>query len=266
MKGIILAGGHGTRLHPLTLGVSKQLLPVYDKPMICYPLSVLIECGIREIAIIIKPREYDNFVATLGNGQQWGVRIEYHFQVQPNGIADAFVIASARDFIGYQSVALILGDNIFTNAGPIVTACKKFNGTGAAIIGYDTATPERYGVMCFDSCGRLSAIEEKPKVPKSSYAVTGVYFYDNTVVAKAKNLKPSARGELEITDINNRYIEDGQMQYAFLTKPKDHWLDAGTPDDLHWASSLIRSQQLEKGRKIGCPDEAAKRRDEAEAK
>jgi len=262
MKGIILAGGHGTRLLPLTKAVSKQLLPVYDKPMVYYPLSVLIECGIKEIAVIVKAGDEKPFFELLHFGQQWGVRFEYFWQNNPRGIADAFLVA--EPFIGDDSVCLILGDNIFTNPEPIVAACRKFEdgySTGASIIGYDTATPERYGVMCFSSHGRLTAIEEKPKVPKSSYAVTGVYFYDNRVIELAKELKPSARGELEITDINNTYIKEGRMHHAMLSKPMDYWLDAGTPDDLHWASSVVRSIQLEHKVKIGCPAQAAERRD-----
>lgn len=260
MKGIILAGGHGTRLHPLTLAVSKQLLPVYDKPMIYYPLSVLIECGIEEICVIVKPMEFYNFRALLGHGEKWGVSIVYKFQDEPRGIADAFLVA--KGYIKNDSVCLILGDNIFTNPEPIVAACVKFQ-SGAGIIGYECSSPERYGIMCFDGCGKLSRIEEKPKVPRSAYAVTGIYFYDNTVVAKAKALKPSARGELEITDINNAYIRDGQMQHAIIPfTGADYWLDAGTPDDLHWASSVVRSLQQDRKIKIGCPTEAAKRRDE----
>jgi glucose-1-phosphate thymidylyltransferase len=262
MKGIILAGGHGTRLRPLTLAMSKQLLPVYDKPMIYYPLSVLIECGIRDICVIAKFDDVPLFHKALDN-YQWRVRFHYRSQDEPSGIADAFLVA--EEFIGNDSTCLILGDNIFTNPGPIVAGCKKFK-DGAAIIGYESATPERYGVMEFNTHGHIIGIEEKPKVPKSAYAVTGVYFYDNTVVAKAKELKPSARGELEITDINNAYIKEGKMGYHLLARPEDYWMDAGTPDDLHWAASVIRSEQIEKGVKIGCPAEAAKRRDEREAK
>jgi glucose-1-phosphate thymidylyltransferase len=258
MKGIILAGGHGTRLLPLTKAVSKHLLPVYDKPMIYYPLSVLIECGIREIAVIVKTREYENFRRVLGDGGNWGITVQYFFQDQPRGIADAFLITEA--FLYDGPACLILGDNIFTNPEPVVAMCHRFTG-GAAIIGYDTAVPERYGVMCFNNYGRLTGIEEKPKVPKSSYAVTGVYFYDNTVVAKAKELKPSARGELEITDINNAYIKEEKMGHSLLVRPTDCWMDAGTPDDLHYAAAIIRGAQLEKGIKIGCPAAAAERRD-----
>lgn len=260
MKGIILAGGHGTRLQPLTLAVSKQLLPVYDKPMIYYPLSVLIECGIQEIAVVVKSSDYHAFERLLGTGIQWGVEIEYYFQNYPKGVADAFLVC--EKFIGNDSVCLILGDNVFTNPEPIVAAYRKFE-YGASIIGYECSVPNQYGVMCFDDSGCLVAIEEKPRLPKSHYAVTGVYFYDNTVVAKAKELTPSPRGELEITDINNSYIVQGEMRHHLLSKPADRWMDAGTADDLHWASMMIRSLQDQGDCKIGCPYAAAARRDKA---
>jgi glucose-1-phosphate thymidylyltransferase len=259
MKGIILAGGHGTRLHPLTLGVSKQLLPVYDKPMVYYPLSTLIECGIRDIAVVIRSANYSAFMAALGFGAQWGVKIEYFFQEQPRGIADAFLVTES--FIGRDTVALILGDNIFLGADAIPQAVEKFHSlAGAAIFGYESSAPERYGVAEFDDGGRVVKIVEKPKVPKSSFVVTGVYLYDNLVVNIAKSLRPSSRGELEITDVNNAYIKAGTMRYVELGAGVQ-WLDAGTPEDLHWASSLVRGRQRDENRKYGCPSEAAKRRD-----
>ena len=257
MKGIILAGGHGTRLHPLTRAVSKQLLPVYDKPMIYYPLSVLIECGIREICVITKTEDMNIFCGLLGDGSQWGVRFSYRSQYKPRGIADAFFIADA--FIGGDSVCLILGDNIFLGTHNIVKAVRDFKG-GAHIFGYESATPERYGVVGFNGAGNVSSIEEKPKVPRSAYVVTGCYLYDKHVVNIAKRLKPSARGELEITDVNSAYLARGGLNYWPLGAGVV-WLDCGTPDDLHWAASCIRGRQQEEKRKIGCPDEAAKRRD-----
>lgn len=257
MKGIILAGGHGTRLHPLTLAVSKQLLPVYDKPMIYYPLSVLIECGIKEIAIIIKPSDEVAFYRLLEEGDRWGVRFEYHYQEKPRGIADAFLVA--EKFIGNDSVCLILGDNIFLGTHNIIKAVQDFGG-GATIFGYESCTPERYGVVCFNDAGKVASIEEKPKVPKSAYVVTGCYLYDKYVVDIAKCLKPSARGELEITDVNNAYITRGGLDYWSLHAGAV-WLDCGTPQDLLWAANCIRGRQEMQRQKIGCPDEAAKRRD-----
>lgn len=260
MKGIILAGGHGTRLLPLTKAVSKQLLPVYDKPMIYYPLSVLIEAGIREIALIIKPSDRIPFHQLLSGGFQWGVRFQFLYQEEPRGIADAFLVA--EDFIGDDSVCLILGDNIFLGTEDIVDGVRNFK-SGATIFSYESAAPERYGVIQFNTHGEVFNIEEKPKIPKSAYVVTGCYIYDKHVVSVAKLLKPSARGELEITDVNNAYIMRGGLTHRLLGGGVC-WLDCGTPEDLLWAANCIRGRQEVEKRKLGCPDEAARRRDERE--
>src|SRR5215471_2753083 len=256
MKGIILAGGAGSRLYPLTLVASKQLQPVYDKPMVYYPLTTLIEGGIREFCLISTPQDLPRFRQLLGDGSRFGLRIDYREQEKPNGIAMAFLIAES--FIGRDPVTLILGDNIFSSSEVIQKAFNTFNG-GAVIFGYHVNDPERYGVVEFDTAGRAISIEEKPKQPRSSYAVPGLYLYDNEVVGIAQRLKPSARGELEITDINLEYLRRGKLSVYRLPRGFA-WLDAGTSSSLHDASAYVQTIERRTGVKIGCPEEAAFRR------
>ena len=257
MKGIILAGGAGSRLYPLTLVASKQLQPVYDKPMVYYPLTTLMASGVREFCLISTPHDLPRFKQLLGDGKAWGISIEYREQAKPAGIAQAFLIAES--FIGQDEVTLILGDNIFFGGDAFPRAYEQFKG-GAIIFGYYVRDPERYGVVEFDAQGRAVSIEEKPKAPKSSYAVPGVYIYDNEVVNIAKNLKPSPRGELEITDVNVEYLRRGQLKVVRLSRGFA-WLDAGTSTSLHEASAYVQTIEKRQGIKIGCPEEAALRRD-----
>ena len=256
MKGIILAGGAGSRLYPLTLVASKQLQPVYDKPMVYYPLTTLIEGGIRELCLISTPHDLPRFKQLLGDGSQFGLRIEYREQPRPAGIAQAFLIAES--FIGNDAVTLILGDNIFYGGDSFQRAFTEFK-TGATIFGYHVNDPERYGVVEFDAGGQAISIEEKPKSPKSNYAVPGLYIYDNNIVAVTKALKPSARGELEITDVNVAYLRRGAMRVQRLSRGFA-WLDAGTSSSLHDASAYVQTIEQRQGIKIGCPEEAAYRR------
>src|SRR6185295_3014301 len=253
MKGIILAGGAGSRLFPLTLVASKQLQPVYDKPMVYYPLTTLIEGGIRELCLISTPHDLPRFRQLLGDGSQWGLTIEYREQARPAGIAQAFLIAES--FIGQDAVTLILGDNIFSGGDTFHKAFADFK-TGAAIFGYHVNDPERYGVVEFDADGQAISIEEKPRQPRSNYAVPGLYIYDNTVVNVARNLKPSARGELEITDLNVAYLRQGALR-VYRVGRGFAWLDAGTSSSLHEASAYVQTIEKRAGIKIGCPEEAA---------
>jgi glucose-1-phosphate thymidylyltransferase len=252
MKGIILAGGAGSRLYPLTLVASKQLQPVYDKPMIYHPLTTLIEGGIREICLVSTPIDLPRFRQLLGDGSRMGISIEYREQARPEGIAQAFLIAES--FIGNDAVALILGDNIFHGAD-FASAFGHFE-RGATIFGYQVLDPERYGVVEFDGSGKAASIEEKPATPKSNYAVPGLYIYDNDVVAIAKNLKPSARGELEITAVNMEYLTRGTLRVEKLHRGMA-WLDAGTSTSLHDASAYVQTIEKRTGIKVGCPEEAA---------
>src|SRR5688572_4435912 len=256
MKGIILAGGAGSRLFPITLVASKQLQAVYDKPMVYYPLTTLIENGVREFCLISTPSDLPRFQQLLANGKKWGISIEYRQQEKPAGIAQAFVIAES--FIGSDSVTLILGDNIFYGGDSFRGAFKDFQ-SGAIIFGYHVQDPERYGVVEFDASGKAITIEEKPKQPKSNYAVPGLYIYDNTVLEIARHLKPSARGELEITDVNVEYLRRGQLRVHRLSRGFA-WLDAGTSSSLHDASAYVQTIEKRQGIKIGCPEEAAFRR------
>jgi glucose-1-phosphate thymidylyltransferase len=253
MKGIILAGGAGSRLYPLTLVASKQLQPVYDKPMVYYPLTTLIESGIREFCLISTPDDLPRFQQLLGNGKAWGLSIEYREQLKPAGIAQAFLIAES--FIGSDAVTLVLGDNIFYGGDSFHRAFAEFGG-GATIFGYHVQDPRRYGVVEFNSHGRAISIEEKPKQPKSNYAIPGLYLYDNDVVALTKQLKPSARGELEISDLNVEYLRRGKLNVFRLSRGFA-WLDAGTSSSLHDASAYVQTIEKRQGIKIGCPEEAA---------
>jgi glucose-1-phosphate thymidylyltransferase len=253
MKGIILAGGAGSRLYPLTLVASKQLQPVFDKPMVYYPLTTLIESGVREFCLISTPHDLPRFKQLFGNGASWGLSIEYREQPKPGGIAQAFIIAES--FIGSDAVTLILGDNIFYGGDVFQRAFADF-GTGATIFGYHVNDPQRYGVVEFDAKGRAISIEEKPKVPKSNYAVPGLYIYDNEVAGIARKLKPSARGELEITDVNLEYLRRGQLRVWPLNRGFA-WLDAGTTTSLHEAAAYVQAIERRQGVKIGCPEEAA---------
>ncbi len=253
MKGIILAGGAGSRLFPLTLVASKQLQPVYDKPMVYYPLTTLIEGGIREICLISTPHDLPRFKQLLGDGSQMGISIDYREQAKPEGIAQAFLIAES--FIGKDAVTLILGDNIFYGGDGFSRAFDDFK-SGATIFGYHVNDPERYGVVEFNASGKAISIEEKPKQPKSSYAVPGLYIYDNDVVTITRNLKPSARGELEITAVNVEYLNRKTLQVEKLSRGFA-WLDAGTSSSLHEASAYVQTIEKRAGIKIGCPEEAA---------
>jgi glucose-1-phosphate thymidylyltransferase len=256
MKGIILAGGAGSRLFPLTLVASKQLQPVYDKPMVYYPLTTLIEGGVRELCLISTPQDLPRFRQLLGDGASWGLSIDYREQAKPEGIAQAFLIAES--FIGNDAVTLVLGDNVFYGGDVFHKAFGEFKG-GATIFGYHVNDPERYGVVEFDIDGQAISIEEKPKQPKSNYAVPGLYIYDNNVVKITKNLKPSARGELEITDVNVQYMKRGELRVCRLSRGFA-WLDAGTSNSLHEASAYVQTIEKRQGIKIGCPEEAAFRR------